>query len=194
MDETEERTIAAVYTDGGVIRKNPSPFGGTWAYVFVDALDELIAERSGAIGSPVEVTCPWTGCLVTKNVGNNLSEFLAVVEAMEALPDGWSGYLYSDSEVTLNRFFGSPPSAWNWLEPDIAERGYKARMRLGEIVPVQLAGHPNRKELAIGHTLRTDKDGNPKPPVAVSRWNVRCDKLAEQAGITFLAELKEGGK
>lgn len=39
--------IIAVYADGGVILKNPSAIGGTWAFCGVDAEGNRVIEGSG---------------------------------------------------------------------------------------------------------------------------------------------------
>ncbi len=47
--------ITKLFADGGVIIKNPSPFGGTWAYCGVDENDERIIEASGFISLVAEI-------------------------------------------------------------------------------------------------------------------------------------------
>lgn len=174
--------VVAVYTDGGVIRRNPSPYGGTWAWIGVNGLNDPVAGASGVLPAPVDILDPYTGVVSSKPVGNNVAEFLAVVEALEALPRGWSGYVYSDSEITLRRIFGDPPAAWRYLPAEVAKRCYRALCKLSHIVPVLVSGHPNKAELAAGHTL----DGRKR---LVSAHNVAADRLCRQAGEEYLASL-----
>src|SRR4051794_41446106 len=89
-------TIRSIYADGGVIDRNPSSIGGTWAYCHVDDDDNRISEQGG-------IFIPSPRGLVT----NNRMEFLALLSALEALPSGWSGRVCSDSRVTLGRLFHS---------------------------------------------------------------------------------------
>src|SRR4051812_27988621 len=83
------------YTDGGVIGANPSPIGGTWAFCIVDAGERITCE-SGII-TPEQAGLP--------AITNNLTELLAIVNGREALPWAWSGTIYSDSWVSLQRVF-----------------------------------------------------------------------------------------
>lgn len=141
---------------GGLRYVNPSPFGGTWAYCHVDAANARTAEKAGLI-LPADVGLP--------AISNNTSEFAALARCLRALPDGWSGKVYSDSEVTLNRFFGDGGETGlptGWLPA--ARANLK---RLGALEPVLLGGHPNKAELEAGRR----KDGRP-----VSRHNVWCDQ------------------
>lgn len=151
-----EKPIIAVYADGGVIGRNPSEIGGTWAWCHVDADGEYIQCASGVI-RPAQIGLP--------AVTNNVTEFAALARALRALPDGWSGEVYSDSRITLGRFFegwkleGIPE---NWH--DCVQRHIR---RLGELNWTLLDGHPTQAQLATG----IGKRGNP-----VSRHNAWCDK------------------
>lgn len=165
--------IIAVYADGGVIGRNPSPYGGTWAYTHVNADGERIAEDSGTI------VPEWAGVdLVT----NNLTELYAVVRGLLALPAGWSGVVYSDSQITLGRLFHG--WAWNnipeWLYRD-AEAAM-GRLAWTRCEPVLLDGHPSKAQLAAG----IGKRGN-----RVSMHNVWCDKACGAQARAFLAEMNE---
>jgi hypothetical protein len=46
-----ETEIIALFTDGGCILKNPSPFGITWSWAGVDKNDKRIIERCGVQSS-----------------------------------------------------------------------------------------------------------------------------------------------
>jgi ribonuclease HI len=155
--------IRAVYADGGVIRKNPSLFGGTWAWCAVatdlrvveDATEHIVASESGLL-LPARVG--------VELVSNNHAEYFALAKALRALPEGWSGTVYSDSAITLGRFFSgwrneNLPEAWvQWSARLVA--------RLGAVEWVLLDGHPTRAQLASG----LGKRGNP-----CSTFNVWCD-------------------
>jgi ribonuclease HI len=151
--------ITSIYCDGGTIGKNPSPIGGTWGWCAVDEKDNGVIEKSGYVlanGNPIS---------------NNYTEFLALLNALEAMEDNWSGYAYSDSQLTLGRFFHG------WKTKNIPEefisRAQQAVGRLGKITPVLLSGHPTRTELKNGMT----SSGRP-----VSHHNARVDTLCTEAG------------
>ncbi len=151
-----ERTIVAVYSDGGCIRANPSPIGGTWACVGVDADDLHVFEHSGVV-RPTD--------LGGHPVTNNQMEFYALLVALESLPPRWSGRVCSDSQVTLGRFFGGQkmtgiPLRW-------VTRASTAIGRAGTLEPMQLSGHPTREQLRRG----IGKRGTP-----VSIHNVWADR------------------
>jgi hypothetical protein len=105
-------------------------------------------------------------------ITNNFTEFLAMLHALEAMGEGWSGYVYCDSMLTLGRFFQG------WKNKNIPDefivRAQLAVKRLGKITPVHISGHPTKKDLVKGMT----KSGRP-----VSKWNEYVDKLCTEAGV-----------
>lgn len=149
--------ITSVYADGGVIGVNPSPIGGTWAYCHVDENNIRVAISSGVV-LPRQ-SCP----LIT----NNLTELIALVKCLEALPDDWSGHVYSDSKITLGRMF----EGWavNGIPPILLKQMHavKLRLRLDRSEYTLLDGHPTKAQLLAGRGKR----GN-----LVSEHNVWCDK------------------
>lgn len=159
--------IIAIYADGGVIGANPSATGGTFAWCHVARHKIRVAEGSGVI-TPGECGLP--------EITNNLTEFLAVVRGLQNLPAGWSGTVYSDSRITLGRFFES----WSmkgiplWLVQEGGEA--MARLDWQNCRGVLLDGHPTKKQLASG----LGKRGNP-----VSIFNVWCDKACGQEAAKF---------
>lgn len=160
--------IVTLFADGGVIGRNPSPIGGTWAWVAVDAAGDVVAQASGVLPAPPGST-----------VSNNFAEFAAAVQALEQMPDGWAGTLASDSAVTLGRLC----SGWTLAGIPLAwvQRGAAVLQRLGPITPLLLQGHPTRADLARGIG---SKRGYP-----VSIHNVTCDRLCQEAGRAYLAEI-----
>lgn len=158
--------VVAVYSDGGLIRSNPSPIGGMWAWCHVDADDWRVREESGIL-EPSDVE--------GRDVTNHHTETYALLMALEALPDGWTGRACSDSRNALRVFFGEGslrnlPAAWR---PRIGA----VLRRLGRIEPIRLDGHPTRAQLAAG----IGKRGAP-----VSEHNVRVDDLCTKAGERFM--------
>lgn len=149
--------IAAVYTDGGVLGSSRSEVGGSWAWVGVDADGLLRAGEYGTLRPAVHGL---------DSITNNLSEFYAMLKALESMPAGWSGRVCPDSQVTLGRFF------WSWKLAGVPA-AWRQRMgavirRLGKLEPVLHDGHPTRAQLLAG----VGKRGNP-----VSIHNVLADKL-----------------
>lgn len=160
--------IVALYSDGGVILKNPSNIGGTWAWCGVDRNGNRIIGKSGSI--------PANG----REISNNHTEQIAITLALEAMEDGWSGIVYSDSMVALGRVFK------NWREKNlpanISERSKAAVKRLGAIETVLLQGHPTKADLESGIGKKRN--------LPVSIHNVWCDKACNLEAKKFLENLE----
>lgn len=164
LDRTPPATL---YADGGVIAFNPSPYGGTWAWCGVDLAGERFATSSGIV--PTEPGEP--------PITNNQMEWIACVRALDSLPDGWSGILASDSQVTLGRLFSG------WAMSNLPElwikRWFQVKKRLGTVTPMLLKGHPTPYELKTGRTAK----GAP-----VSPHQVWCDEECSRLAVEFLRE------
>lgn len=161
----------ALFADGGVICANPSAVGGTWAWRRV--CGALLHQHSGVI-TPQQANLP--------AITNNLTEMLAVVRGLQALPSAWTGTIYSDSQITLGRVF----LGWKWKNiPLWLHHEYQqARARLVNWEKIQwvlLQGHPTKAELAAGVGSR----GYP-----VSEHNVWCDKACGERAAEFLREME----
>lgn len=162
-----------IFTDGGVILKNPSTHGGTWAFCWVDAdcTGERTLERSGRV-TPAGIGLP--------TVTNNVTELLAAVEGLESAPDGWAGTLYTDSLVTLRRVEQTERQAkLNGVPEALCVRLAAVKSRLGAYSVVLLGGHPTRAELLEGKR----RDGLPCSP-----HNVWCDLACGREAERFRAE------
>jgi ribonuclease HI len=112
-------------------------------------------------------------------VTNNHAELTAVIMALESLPEGWAGTLYTDSENTvrwLNRRGRSPK-----VTPATRTRLVAALDRVGDFRKVLVAGHPTYADLDRG----CREDGVP-----VSRFNVRCDELCRAVIANHLLSLR----
>ena len=86
-----------LYTDGGVIVRNPSSFGGTYAFIIVDGGKEVFSKAG--VYTPADMRTP--------DVTNNQMELLAVLLGMEyAHAKGIKiREIVSDSQVTLGRLY-----------------------------------------------------------------------------------------
>jgi ribonuclease HI len=164
--EAKVMDVVAIYADGGVIRKNPSDIGGTWAWCGVDADGNRVIERGGV--------CPAKpGQFIT----NNHMEQIAITLALEAMPEGWTGKVCSDSMIALGRVF----KGWREknLPVNVSQRSAAAAARLGKIEAVLLQGHPTKADLERGIGK---KRGFP-----VSIHNVWCDKECGRQAEAFLS-------
>lgn len=164
-------TILALYTDGGVIGRNPSPDGGTWAFCHVDEAGQRVHEESGII---------YPGGFAIQAITNNQSELIALINGMLALPRGWSGVVASDSAISLGRLFWS----WKWHNVPLVMRA-KAQAALEHIdaansTPLLLDGHPTKAQLVAG----IGKRGHP-----VSEHNVWCDVACGQQAQKYREDL-----
>ena len=112
-------------------------------------------------------------------------ELAAIGHALELLPNGWSGTLYSDSDNALGRIFRGwrmknvPTRFASWI--------MSHRARLGEIRTVLLAGHPTNEELRTGIKYKPQSDGT-KKPCPVSKHNVWADRACTKAADYYTAE------
>lgn len=160
-----------LFCDGGVVGRNPSVIGGTFAWRWVVDGNQT---REGYHF----ITCEQARM---KTIECNLSEMMALVKGISQLPDGWEGEILSDSKNTLGRVFldwkwnGVPD--WLWERYDHHSR----RINLKACVPVQLDGHPTKTQLLSG----VGKRGNP-----VSVHNVWCDKACRLAYEEYLKTLE----
>lgn len=164
-----------LYVDGGVVKKNPSPIGGTWAWCLIDN-DEIVLSGCGSI-------LPTPGF---PGISNNYSEMVALLEGLESTRSMWSPQfrVFSDSQVTLNRVFGN----WRWSNlPETLEMRYlrlQQDPKFRDLECFLLHGHPSKKELEIGF-----KRGLP-----VSKWNVWCDRECTKVSLALQAlSLASGG-
>jgi ribonuclease HI len=162
--------IVAVYCDGGVIKKNPSPIGGTWAWCGVNSEGVRVVERGGVV--------PVNGIRL---ITNNHTEQMAICKALEEMPDGWSGIIYSDSQVALGRVL------WGWstknLPQNVIDRTRAAVARLGPLKGVLLQGHPTKADLERGIGA--------KRSLPVSVHNVWCDEECGRQSRAYVATLEE---
>jgi len=157
-----------VYTDGGVIpdgngTASRSVRGGPWAYVLVDSKEIRQRWASGIITPDP---------MVLDSVTNNVTELAAMIFALEQLPKGWSGRVYTDSIVTLGRM----RDGWRMkgVPVKMQHRAYDALQHIAadKVEWVLLQGHPTLEDLERGIGK---KRGFP-----VSRHNVMCDTLCNE--------------
>ena len=172
--------MTILYADGGVINKNPSPLGGTWAWVLVSDDDKMLLDSDSGYITKAEIG---------GDVTNNQMEFLAVVRGLLNIREPHKlKKVCSDSNVTLGRLFKdwSITNIPDWIleERNKALKNYDTRAWSNGLMLdyVLLAGHPTEYQLRTG----IGKNGNP-----VSRWNVLCDKMCNDEAWEFLQNYGE---
>lgn len=160
-----------LYTDGGCIDRNPSPFGLTYAFRIV-ADDAVIGEDAHALPPSAFGVATLT---------NNNAELYALCMGLFSLPSGWTGRVNSDSQLALGWIFFDyktdtiPASLLGCLR----DARHIVRRSPGQFTWRLLQGHPTRADLARGIGA---KRGFP-----VSIHNVACDRACRRAGQTFMA-------
>lgn len=150
-----------LYCDGGVIGKNPSTKGGTWAWCLVH--DSRIVLHDSGVITPADFG--------QGTISNNDAELYAALRALDNSTKASS--LWTDSYVTLCRLTGG--GNLNTLPKEIQDwvRAIRKRNR----IPIQLlSGHPTKKELLAGI-------GKGKRPVSI--WNVWCDRKCTEHARAF---------
>jgi ribonuclease HI len=152
----------AIYSDGGLAKSNPSPLGLAWSFVWVGPDGEVLRTATSFV-RPAE--------LGLTSVGNNLAEYLALLKALEGLPNGWRGTLYSDSQISLDRVSGRSRST-RGIPAGIVASMKSCLARLGQVNWVHVEGHPTKAELARG----VGKGGSP-----VSVFNRMCDAMCRSS-------------
>ncbi|MDR3572831.1 MAG: hypothetical protein P4L50_03135 [Anaerolineaceae bacterium] len=158
-----------LFCDGGVVGKNPSEIGGTWAFrLLTDGI--VTCEKSGHI-TPEDAQMP----VVT----NNLTEMIALIKGLQNTPTDWIGTVCSDSQVTLGRVFQG--WKWNgiplWMHKQF-QQIVKEHTNWDKIDYVRLDGHPTKEQLKSG----IGKRGGP-----VSIHNQWCDKACgKQAELLYI--------
>lgn len=178
-----------IFCDGGVLLKNPSPHGGTFAACLIKGDDPesgvLCEEISGVVYPTKE------NPLIT----NNFTEMLALQMALEGFwsmvlkgeYQGDNPIIYSDSQITLERAFGNYP--WAGI-PDPMRQSVQAIVAAmrhsGEVKYVLVAGHPTRAQLAQGYKIK--KNGSRHP---VSKWNKYCDEQCAALAKKFVMEMEK---
>ena len=193
-------TSPSVYADGGVVGINPSPLAGTYAWVHVVDGQRVRSDYGYVVPEFVAALCDGTESGVKPGVvSNNFTELIALVYALEALPDGWSGVAYSDSGITLGRVRSvfdvvrgraEMTHQFNGIPGGLRARVFALVKRLGELLFVGLAGHPTNEELMRGYKTKRHKRTGQLYHVPVSVHNRRCDAMCHSAADRYLVDTR----
>lgn len=185
--------LGTVFCDGGQLSPNPSRVGGSWAWGGVEGVDTKTVEVFYPFEQTVSTRPGYPGgvsgsqpLLIGRSgyylptpavplITNNYAEFCAILRALEALPDGWSGRVASDSRVALSWVFECVSE--RFLPRPLIQRAGKARGRLGELEPMNLSGHPSVEDINRGLSR---KRGLP-----VSQHQDWCDKACTSQKLVY---------
>lgn len=162
--------ITDLYCDGGVMGRNPSPLGGTWAWCKV-ADDVRMDSHCGVVfPEPLGLSA----------ISSCLAEFYAALMGLLSLPPGWAGRINTDSQVTLYRLEKRGPDRkavrMAGIPDPLIARLDQAKAALGPYSLRLLGGHPTKANLAAGRTAR----GLP-----CSEHNVFCDRLCAERSAWY---------
>lgn len=163
-----------IWTDGGVIARNPSTIGGSWAWVMVDTKNNRMVDSDSGIVVPDEKT---------DTIKNNFTELYATLKALEAVSPEWDGVLHTDSLVTLYRLTGS--NSFTGIPDEIKE--WTLKLRKDRRWQVELvAGHATKAEI-----LRGTRKRNGLP---TSKWNTWCDVECKRVAAEFMTNRSKHAK
>lgn len=172
-----KEAIVQVFADGGPVGRNPSPIGGTYAYIIRFRLPkwtEWIEYRRqvGFIAPSASME------VITNNVCELVAVCTGIIESFSLLEEPTDVLeVFSDSEVTLLRLFGNvkvdglPPYARVLFKDArfiLRNLGQRANYTL-------LQGHPTIGELQDG----VGKSGRPVHALQ-HEMHGACSKLQEQ--------------
>ena len=160
-----------LFTDGGVIKRNPSPYGGTYAWILVEDGEE-VDNCYGTI-FPKKMDSIF--------VTNNQTELYAVIQGLKSLYDDEIADICSDSNVTLGRLFRGSPfnNIPQWMQKELARE--RSRLKnFNKFTYTLIGGHPTQRELEEG----INEKGHP-----TSKWNVWCDEKCNEESMKYLESL-----
>ena len=170
--------MSILYADGGCIGSNPSPIGGTWAYVLIHNDGETILKQDSGVITAEEMECPCT---------NNQMEFYAILRGMINANPNRLKMVCSDSNITLGRFFKgwSITNIPTWMLKSFREMKllYNTNPFTGAIKMkyTLIDGHPTKDQLENGFGKRGH---------ITSKFNVLCDQMCNDAGIKYLKKVE----
>jgi ribonuclease HI len=159
-----------VYSDGGLMKRNPSPYGGAYAWCHVDPATNTRVRSQAAVVLPSH----WRMPLLT----NNVTELVAAVEGIMACPKGEEVWLFTDNDVTKARLTHAR-AAMRGVPEDLQIKTDLARRHVELVAVVLVKGHPSSRELMLGKT----KKGQP-----VSSHNVFVDRECRRVMKEHLVE------
>lgn len=172
-----------VFTDGGVIGKNPSQEGGVSAYIVVRD-EQPICHKAVVVSPGIHVS----GEVVTNNDTETLAIIGGLRAAMPYAKEGETINLASDSFVALCRTKnGKPGKAYcERMHLKMQTTLDSMACRANDIRYHLLAGHPEEKGNSLLYGYK-NKDGVAWPS---SHWNEKCDRMCNAAKEKHQAQLE----
>lgn len=155
-----------LFTDGGLIGRNPSADGLTWAWCRVEN-GVRVDEDYGWLRASELPMRPETGL---HEATSNQAEFLAALQAFEALAPGEIVHVYTDSAVTIKRW--AEMGALHGIPVMWRVRMNACLKRHGGSFWHHVDGHPSKADLERGRKENGDM---------VSEHNVYVDALTQLA-------------
>lgn len=154
-----------LWTDGGTLGRNPSPIGGVWAWTLVNERGVKLECDSGGF-EPKALDMP--------TLSNNVMELYAALRGLVEMPQGWAGFLYTDSKITWYRLASS--DSFKGVPPKLKDMCLQLRARK-MWTPLLVAGHPTKEDLLVGYNRKGLK---------ASTHNQWCDhECRRQAAILW---------
>jgi ribonuclease HI len=181
-----------VYTDGGLVGKNPAQ-AGTWAWCHVDG--EGLAVRSDCglvLPELVRSLCVdqvnGEHAVKVDQVTSNFTEMLALVLGLEGLPQvkGWVGVVYSDNRAAVLRAQSvyetqrgrrESTSTFAGIPSGLRRRLFAVLQDMQAVAFVHLAGHPTKAHLSAGFKPSRHHTESGEPGRPVSGHNQTVDQL-----------------
>ena len=171
----------ALYTDGGLLGRNPTRQAITWAWCRVES-GEIVAERCGWIRAselPIRPDVGWP------EGTNNQAEYYAILDGLEHLGDTEHVTVWTDSRVAYGWWTDSRSSLRS-IPADWRIRQNRQLRRRGAVTAWQhLHGHPIQRKLA--EQKERASRGEDISQDGYSEYNVYVDGLCRS--MTALAEL-----
>jgi ribonuclease HI len=167
-----------LYADGGVIDKNPSPIGGTWAWILVDSRNDQVLDRNYGVIIHTE-TIPMSE---DGTVTNNQTELFALLQGLSKLPIDALVEVRSDSNVSLGRLFrGWQFSNIPWWMKTSLDMQISRLVNWNQFTYTLMDGHPTALQLRSGFGKRRN---------VTSKWNVACDALCHLAADEYKERIR----
>lgn len=155
--------IQSIWTDAGLLSRNPSDKGSVWAGVYVGQGGNVLMTKKG------HLLCNQTLPSITSHV----AELYAIIRALDSVPSEWTGEVYSDNETAIGWYFQTYKV--NALPALVLREMLTSRNRLFNFPKIEFAvckSNPTQKELMYKRAL----DGTDMP---VSIYNKMADKICK---------------
>lgn len=159
----------SLWTDGGLLSRNPSKIGGTWAWVRVNEKLEIENQSSGIL-LPKHLN---TEARVYTEVTNSHSEITAIYRGLRELPDDWIGEIVTDSKLCIS---------WLTQKDRLGER--LVWKNCPDWLQERVIQEQNRIYGSGGHLKYRHVDGHQNDSID-HRFNILCDDMCRKEGEDY---------